>query len=172
MPLSTKRGLGQLTPLSRSPSSPEAWLAVCPVFATGARCPTRVYNWSRVCMVSAGPFVGSVNDDILLDVEPSFTRFFATPHGLDLGKVADLYGIPFSRAESLAAFRASLPALLSKGGPFILEVRTDRETTHGRRREVISAVERAMERAEWLGGSHGPGGAHPHNPEPEQGIKE
>jgi 2-succinyl-5-enolpyruvyl-6-hydroxy-3-cyclohexene-1-carboxylate synthase len=105
-------------------------------------------------------------------LEPSFTRFFATPHGLDLGKVADLYGIPFARADSLAGFRASLPALLSNREPFILEIRTDRETTHGRLREVISAVEGAMERADWLGGSQGPGKPRPQNPEPEQGMKE
>ena len=76
--------------------------------------------------------------------EPAFTRYFAPPHGLDLGRVAELYGLPFHRAHTLGDFRASLPALLGSGEPFVLEVPTHREEGHARRREIQQAVERAV----------------------------
>jgi 2-succinyl-5-enolpyruvyl-6-hydroxy-3-cyclohexene-1-carboxylate synthase len=76
--------------------------------------------------------------------EPAFTRYFATPHGLDLGRVADLYGLPFQRADTLVDLRRSLPTLLGSGEPFVLEVPTRREEGHARRREIQQAVERAV----------------------------
>ncbi len=79
------------------------------------------------------------------DHEPAFTRFFATPHGLDFGLVARLYGLRYSRAESLADFKEVLRRSLETGGPGILEVRTRREETHRRRREVVSSVVAALE---------------------------
>ncbi len=77
--------------------------------------------------------------------EPAFTQFFATPHGLDFGKVAELYGIPYSRAGSLAEFEELFLKALMTDGPSILEVRTRREETHQRRRMVVAAVVEAMD---------------------------
>jgi len=77
--------------------------------------------------------------------EPAFTQFFATPHGLDFGKVAELYGIPYSRAASLAEFEELFSEALMTDGPSILEVRTRREETHQRRRMVVAAVVEAMD---------------------------
>lgn len=77
--------------------------------------------------------------------EPAFTRYFATPHGLDFQRVAALYELPFRRVTSVTAFRDSLPEMLGSGEPFILEVPTRREEGHARRREIIRAVEEAME---------------------------
>jgi 2-succinyl-5-enolpyruvyl-6-hydroxy-3-cyclohexene-1-carboxylate synthase len=77
--------------------------------------------------------------------EPAFTQFFATPHGLDFGKVAELYGIPYSRAGSLAEFEEHFSEVLMTDGPSILEVRTRREETHQRRRMVVAAVVEAMD---------------------------
>ena len=73
------------------------------------------------------------------------TRFFATPHGLDLGKAADFHGVSYSRSSSLADFQRAFSLALGTGGPTILEVRTHRERTHERRREVIGAVAKAVE---------------------------
>lgn len=89
------------------------------------------------------------------DHEPAFTRFFATPHGLDFEKVAGLYGTLFSRVDSLAEFREVFASSLATGGPGIVEVRTRREGTHERRREVAAAVVAAME---GLGGGDAPRG--------------
>lgn len=76
--------------------------------------------------------------------EPAFTRFFATPHGLDFRKVAEFHGLPFSRCDSLTEFRVAFPRALMTDGPNILEVRTQREETHERRRKVVAEVVEAM----------------------------
>jgi 2-succinyl-5-enolpyruvyl-6-hydroxy-3-cyclohexene-1-carboxylate synthase len=77
--------------------------------------------------------------------EPAFTQFFATPHGLDFGKVAELYGLPYSRAASLEDFEDSFSKALRMDGPSILEVRTRRKETHQRRRKVVAGVVEAMD---------------------------
>jgi 2-succinyl-5-enolpyruvyl-6-hydroxy-3-cyclohexene-1-carboxylate synthase len=77
--------------------------------------------------------------------EPAFTRFFATPHGLELGRAAQLFGIPHLHVAGLRDLRERLAGALEAGGPAILEVRTRREATHARRREVIAEVVAAVE---------------------------
>ena len=64
------------------------------------------------------------------DHEPAFSRFFATPHGLDFQKAAELYQIPYESTRSLEEFQSAFSSALGKGGPAIVEVRTDREATH------------------------------------------
>ncbi len=76
--------------------------------------------------------------------EPAFTRFFATPHGLGFRKAAELYGLPYAAAADLVELRGALEGALSRGGPAVVEVRTRREETHARRREVVAAVVEAM----------------------------
>ncbi len=77
--------------------------------------------------------------------EPAFTRFFATPHGLDLRKAAELYGIPYTGAASLQEFERCFQEAVNEGGPALVEVRTRREETHASRQQVVAAVIRAME---------------------------
>ena len=77
--------------------------------------------------------------------EPAFTQFFATPHGLEFGKAAEFHGLPYSRATSLAEFREAFSQALMTDGPCVLEVRTRREETHQRRRDVVAAVVEAMD---------------------------
>jgi len=77
--------------------------------------------------------------------EPAFTRFFATPHGLDFGVAAELYGIPYALAGSLEDFRNAFEGALASGGPGIVEVRTRREATHARRRRLVQEVVDAVE---------------------------
>jgi 2-succinyl-5-enolpyruvyl-6-hydroxy-3-cyclohexene-1-carboxylate synthase len=87
--------------------------------------------------------------------EPAFTRFFATPHGLDFRKAADLYGIPHFLAASLRDFETAFSKAVASGVPAMVEVRTRREATHGRRRKLVQAVVEAVEdlsAAENLGG--------------------
>jgi 2-succinyl-5-enolpyruvyl-6-hydroxy-3-cyclohexene-1-carboxylate synthase len=77
--------------------------------------------------------------------EPAFTRFFATPHGLDFRKAAEFHGLPYLRAGSLTEFREAFSQATTMDGPALLEVRTRREATHHRRREVVAAVVRSMD---------------------------
>ncbi len=90
--------------------------------------------------------------------EPAFTRFFATPHGLEFARAAELYGIPHALASDLGQFERALARALEAGGAAIVEVRSDREATHLRRREVVAAVVEAMR---GLGGALLPRDPHP-----------
>jgi 2-succinyl-5-enolpyruvyl-6-hydroxy-3-cyclohexene-1-carboxylate synthase len=72
--------------------------------------------------------------------EPHFTPFFATPHGLDLGRIADLYGLRYRWADGAAELRSALGSALEVDGPSILVVRTDREVNQRRHEEMREAV--------------------------------
>jgi len=76
--------------------------------------------------------------------EPAFSQFFTTPHGLDFGKVAELYDLPYWRAASLTEFEDLLSLALEQERSGILEIRTRREETHKRRMQVVAAVVEAM----------------------------
>ena len=67
------------------------------------------------------------------------------PHGLELRKAAELYGIPYAGAVSLAEFEERLREAVQGGGPAIVEVRTRRGHTHASRRRVVEAVVQAMQ---------------------------
>jgi len=69
---------------------------------------------------------------------------------LDFGKAAEFHGLPYSRAASFEEFREAFSKALMTDCPSVLEVRTRREETHQRRREVVAAVVEAMD---GLGGS-------------------
>jgi 2-succinyl-5-enolpyruvyl-6-hydroxy-3-cyclohexene-1-carboxylate synthase len=77
--------------------------------------------------------------------EPAFTRFFATPHGLDFRKAAELHGIPYSLVGTLEDFETVFAGALASGAPALVEVRTRREETHARRRRLIREVVDAVE---------------------------
>jgi 2-succinyl-5-enolpyruvyl-6-hydroxy-3-cyclohexene-1-carboxylate synthase len=79
------------------------------------------------------------------DHEPAFSRFFATPHGLDFRKTAELYQLPYESAASIADFRRAFVKALGEGGPAIVEVQTNREATHAERERVVSAVVEAVD---------------------------
>ncbi|HEX9179266.1 MAG TPA: thiamine pyrophosphate-dependent enzyme, partial [Burkholderiales bacterium] len=59
----------------------------------------------------------------------SFERFWLTPSGLDLEKVAGLYGLGFARAETAAAAGDALSAALEGRGAWLVELRVDREAS-------------------------------------------
>jgi 2-succinyl-5-enolpyruvyl-6-hydroxy-3-cyclohexene-1-carboxylate synthase len=75
--------------------------------------------------------------------EPHFTRFFATPHGIDFEHVAQAQGIRFSDVE-IGDTGAALRRALSHGHSAVLRVRTDREANHRRHLEVEDAVARSV----------------------------
>jgi 2-succinyl-5-enolpyruvyl-6-hydroxy-3-cyclohexene-1-carboxylate synthase len=55
-----------------------------------------------------------------------FERHVATPHGLDLAKASDLFGVAHSRQHDLAGFRTALDQALHAPTSTVIEVRTDR----------------------------------------------
>lgn len=81
------------------------------------------------------------------EYEPPFTELFATPHGLDFGHAAGLYGLDHRCVED----RTELVELLSgpdpehgSAGSRILEVPSDREENRRRHEELEKAVREAV----------------------------
>jgi len=73
--------------------------------------------------------------------EPAFTPYFATPHGLDFARVAAVYDLPHRLVPAGAdTVESEVARALEAGGPWILEVRTDREENRRRHEEVQAAV--------------------------------
>jgi 2-succinyl-5-enolpyruvyl-6-hydroxy-3-cyclohexene-1-carboxylate synthase len=76
--------------------------------------------------------------------EPEFTRYFATPHGLDFRHAAELYGIPFRRVDDSNGATDALEEVLAGTGPRILEVRSDRDQNQRGHDAVVEAVRGAV----------------------------
>ena len=79
------------------------------------------------------------------EFEPAFTELFVTPHGLDFRKVAELYRLPFHRAETVGELEDVLEETLARKDPLLLEIRTRGEESHARRREIVELVRRRVE---------------------------
>ncbi len=90
--------------------------------------------------------------------EPAFTRFVATPHGLEPERVAALHGLPFrridargeGRGDQRGALREGLRWARETGGWTMLELRTDRDENRRDHAALVEAVGDAVTRA--LGG--------------------
>jgi 2-succinyl-5-enolpyruvyl-6-hydroxy-3-cyclohexene-1-carboxylate synthase len=76
--------------------------------------------------------------------EPEFTRYFATPHGLDVSHLAAMYGLPHRRAGGREALRSALTDALAAGGSHIIEVPSDREENRALRGAAEAAVRAAL----------------------------
>jgi len=75
------------------------------------------------------------------ELEPVFTRFFATPHGRDLGVLAEFHGLPYvNAADTPEGLGEAWAVAGSWGTSGILEVTTDREQSHARRAKVIGDI--------------------------------
>lgn len=73
--------------------------------------------------------------------EPEFTPYFATPHGLDFGKAAALFDIPFREVEGRAGAVGPVVAEeLAAGGTRVVVVHSDRELNRHRREAVVATV--------------------------------
>ncbi|HEU4725921.1 MAG TPA: thiamine pyrophosphate-binding protein, partial [Candidatus Eisenbacteria bacterium] len=79
--------------------------------------------------------------------EVAFERYFGTPHGLDVAKVASLYGVPYARCASAEELRARAGASLAARTTVILEVRTERGANRDAHQTLADAVRRAVEGA-------------------------
>ena len=77
--------------------------------------------------------------------DPAFTKYFATPHGLDFRHVAEMHAIVFSDAE-IDGLDTALGVALESGRTCIVRVRTNRETNARRHREVSDAVTEAVQK--------------------------
>jgi 2-succinyl-5-enolpyruvyl-6-hydroxy-3-cyclohexene-1-carboxylate synthase len=98
------------------------------------------------------------------EYEPAFTPYFATPHGLDFGHAASMYGLTYrevgpGRAEEdgggsrggdrspVGELREAVGEALAAGGGHLLIVRSARERNRELHERVAGAAIRAAERA-------------------------
>jgi 2-succinyl-5-enolpyruvyl-6-hydroxy-3-cyclohexene-1-carboxylate synthase len=76
-----------------------------------------------------------------------FEEQFATPHGLDLGAVADAYGARFTRVASREHLRSALKTASEESGVSVIVIPLDRARNVAHHREIHAAVARALEPA-------------------------
>ncbi len=81
------------------------------------------------------------------------TRYFATPHGLDLSLAARLHHVPCRAARTLREFRRALDQTLESGATSVIHVRVGRRRNaelHARDRTRVRArIEKFLSRHEW-----------------------
>ena len=75
---------------------------------------------------------------------PEFEALFTTPHGLDLGKLADAAGAGHVRIERAGDLVPAVARAANADGVWIVEVPSDRETNVARHTEVTTAVGAAL----------------------------
>ena len=87
--------------------------------------------------------------------EPHFEPYFGTPHGLELGHAAALYGVRHRRLEAgvggegeglQGELQGAVEEALAEGAPAVIEVPSDREENRVRRAEAVRAAVEAAER--------------------------
>jgi 2-succinyl-5-enolpyruvyl-6-hydroxy-3-cyclohexene-1-carboxylate synthase len=82
----------------------------------------------------------------IAEYDPAFTKYFATPHGLDFRHVAEMHDIVFTDSE-IGGLDSALAIALESGRTSIVRVRTNRETNTRRHRETSDAVAEAVRKA-------------------------
>jgi 2-succinyl-5-enolpyruvyl-6-hydroxy-3-cyclohexene-1-carboxylate synthase len=76
--------------------------------------------------------------------EPAFTRYFATPHGVDPARAGALYGVAHELLDGPEALAGALKRALVSGASRILEIRTDRDANREGHDAAAAAVLNAV----------------------------
>jgi 2-succinyl-5-enolpyruvyl-6-hydroxy-3-cyclohexene-1-carboxylate synthase len=76
-----------------------------------------------------------------------FEDLFGTPHGLEFGPAAEMYGLDYTVATTPAEYEAAVRASVAKQGVSIVEVRTERDANLKAHGEVWSLVRQALAEA-------------------------
>ena len=82
----------------------------------------------------------------IVEHEPHFTPYFATPHGLDLRHAVEMHGLSL-RDTSIPALAQSIEDTLAAGTTSVVRVRTDRDSNRSGHEETREAVARAVREA-------------------------
>jgi 2-succinyl-5-enolpyruvyl-6-hydroxy-3-cyclohexene-1-carboxylate synthase len=75
---------------------------------------------------------------------PEFERYWLTPTGLDIERIAELYDLRHARTTTADAFAAALHRALEAPGVDLIEVVVDREQSLEQHRSYWSAVAEAV----------------------------
>ncbi len=74
----------------------------------------------------------------------TFETLFGTPHGVDLCALAGVHGVPAERVSTRAGVQAAVAGALTRGGPRLVVVESDRELNVVLHRELHLAVAAAL----------------------------
>jgi 2-succinyl-5-enolpyruvyl-6-hydroxy-3-cyclohexene-1-carboxylate synthase len=74
----------------------------------------------------------------------AFEEHVATPHGLDLERVAGLYGCSYERPRTTTELRSAVMGSVSGAATTIVEIRTARDENLAMHRRVADAVSAAL----------------------------
>ena len=75
-----------------------------------------------------------------------FEQLFGTPHGVDLVALAGAHGIPAERVSTRTGVQAAIAGALTRGGPRVVVVETDREANRRLHEELHAAVALHLDR--------------------------
>jgi 2-succinyl-5-enolpyruvyl-6-hydroxy-3-cyclohexene-1-carboxylate synthase len=73
-----------------------------------------------------------------------FEQLFGTPHGVDVGAVAEAHGLPVHRPEKAADIGPAIVEAMTAGGARVVHVRTDRDANVAVHRELNAAIAAAL----------------------------
>jgi 2-succinyl-5-enolpyruvyl-6-hydroxy-3-cyclohexene-1-carboxylate synthase len=76
-----------------------------------------------------------------------FEQLFGTPHGVDLCALAAAHGVPAERVATRTGLQAAIAGALTRGGPRLVVVQTDREDNVALHAELHEAVAAAWDRS-------------------------
>jgi 2-succinyl-5-enolpyruvyl-6-hydroxy-3-cyclohexene-1-carboxylate synthase len=74
-----------------------------------------------------------------------FEQLFGTPHGVDLLKIAQAHQIPAERVSTRTGVQAAVAGALTRGGPRIIIVGTDREQNLAVHQQLNLSVSEAIQ---------------------------
>ena len=78
--------------------------------------------------------------------ERRFEQLFGTPHGVDLCVLAAAHGVPAERVATRTGLQAAIAGALTRGGPRVVVVPTDRTANVALHTELHAAVAAAWDR--------------------------
>jgi 2-succinyl-5-enolpyruvyl-6-hydroxy-3-cyclohexene-1-carboxylate synthase len=78
------------------------------------------------------------------DLPEHFEPLFGTPHGIDLGALARVHGLPVDRVDRAADVVPAVTAAIAGGGVQLVIVPTERADNARRHREAWEAVAKAL----------------------------
>jgi 2-succinyl-5-enolpyruvyl-6-hydroxy-3-cyclohexene-1-carboxylate synthase len=73
-------------------------------------------------------------------LDPVFTELFITPHGLDFGHVAALYGMAHRPISDLKTFRRALNSATREPGATLIEIQTDSQADLQHQRTLVQRI--------------------------------
>ncbi|MGB3413049.1 MAG: 2-succinyl-5-enolpyruvyl-6-hydroxy-3-cyclohexene-1-carboxylic-acid synthase [Microthrixaceae bacterium] len=78
--------------------------------------------------------------------EERFEQLFGTPHDVDLVALAGAHGVPAERVSTRTGAQAAIAGALTRGGPRIVVVETERESNRQMHEELDQSIRTAIDR--------------------------